>query len=162
MPGDLETVRWTDGPTSNKRPAAPLAVASDLDNHDVVGSNHDGCRLAAVVEFLNEHGAALVNASDLIGGPSASGRALELMADVGRASKVSPGMRRDLAALHRLLSFTEADVQDRKAGGRFAGFRSGSSVIEEIGLLADRLLALLDALDGFEQSTPEALRSAAV
>lgn len=122
-------------------------------------ADHEPVPLAEVCEFLDEHGCALVNASELLRGPAAAGRTLRLIETAAGATRLSRALRREIEAVHRLLS--GADVGDPDGIGtlHFATVAPESPVVEEICLLTDRVRALLDCIDDHEASGDAGRRS---
>lgn len=113
--------------------------------------------LLPVQYFLSEHAAALATAANLLGGPAASGRLFMLVEALRDARRLSRTHRRQLVALHELLSLKHVGEPDRIETGRFAAIDPGAPIVEEICLLADALEQLLRRIAGaaaFEEPGP--------
>ena len=120
-------------------------------------------RICLVRHFVRSHGEALAQAADLLGGPSAEGRARRLAEAAARAPRLSRTLLREIEATHELLSLEDVGDPDGPEGGHFAAIDPNDHMVEEICLLTDQLTALLDELDRLdeEDDVPPAARSAA-
>jgi hypothetical protein len=125
-----------------------LAAGYDVD-HPEFGTP---AYLTAVTEFFGEHHAALVNAAELLGGPAAAERAIRLTEAAGRATRVSRCMRRELVAMHRLLSLANVGDPDLEETARFVAIDPEGPDVEAICLLSDNLLFFLDRLIEIEEA----------
>ena len=119
-------------------------------------------RIELLLRFFAQHSEALAQAADLLGGPAAEGRARRLVEVVGRAPRLSPALRRELAGLHALLSLEGVADLDGVEAACFAAIDPASPLVEEVCLLTDELTCLLDELDRLdEEAALPALRPAA-
>ena len=103
--------------------------------------------LNIVRSFLDEHGAALTNASYLLGGASASGAVFRLIDAVRSARQLTKAHVRHLQRFFALLMLENVGDPDRTETLLFADFAPGSRNVEDICLLADALDDLLMQLD---------------
>ena len=107
-----------------------------------------GCpRIELLRRFFHEHGEALAQAADLLGGPAAEGRARQLAEAAGRTPRLPLVLVREIEVLHRLLSLEDVADPDGVEASYFAAIDPGSREVEDICLLTDELGRLLDALD---------------
>ena len=120
-------------------------------------------RIELLLRFFAQHSEALAQAADLLGGPAAEGRARRLAGAAACAPRLSPALRRELEALHALLSLEDVDDLDGPEAGFFAMIDPAWPVVEDLCLLTDELTALLDAIDRLdaEDDAPPAVRAAA-
>ena len=130
--------------------------------HPVRSPQGDCPRIDLVRRFLGQHSEALAQAADLLGGPQAEGRARRLAGAAAPAPRLSPALRRELEALHALLSLEDVADLDGVEAACFAEIDPASPLVEEVCLLTDELTRLLDELDRLdEEAAPPALRPAA-
>lgn len=99
--------------------------------------------LMPVRDFLCEHGAALASAANLLGGAPASGRVLLLIEALREARRLTRAHRRQLVALHELLTLRHAGDPERIETARFADIDPDAAEVEQICLLAEALETLL-------------------
>ena len=122
----------------------------------------DDARVRLLRRFLAQHGEALAQAADLLGGPAAEGRARRLAEAAGRAPRLSRSLQGELEALHRLLSLEDVADLDGVEMACFAAIDPASRLVEEVCLLTDELTRLLDEFDRLDQeAAPPAMRPAA-
>ena len=131
--------------------------------HRVVPSPQSGDpRIQLLRRFLGRHGEALAQAADLLGGPSAEGRARRLAGAAAHAPRMSRSLQRELEALHRLLALEDVADLDGVEAACFAEIDPASPLVEEVCLLSDELTRLLDELDRLnEEAAPPAAARAA-
>jgi hypothetical protein len=98
-----------------------------------------GGDLAAVCSFLFEQGSALANAARLLGGSAASTRVILLCEAVRDAARLTRAHRRQLVALHKLLTLQHVADQNRIESVLFSEIDPSAHVVEEICWLADSL-----------------------
>ena len=82
---------------------------------------HQGTNLNNVRLFFAMHGAALANASQILGGATAEHRYLRLATDLRDATVLTRHLRNELVALHRLL--TLENVSDPELAERVVSRR---------------------------------------
>ena len=116
--------------------------------HRVVPSPQSGDpRIQLLRRFLGRHGEPLAQGADLLGGPSAEGRARRLVGAAARAPRMSRALLREVEALHALLTLeTVADPEGEEAAF-FAVLDPGSPLVEDLCALTDELAGLLRELD---------------
>ena len=116
--------------------------------HRIAPSFQGGdARIELLARFWAQHGEALAQAADLLGGPAAEGRARRLAEVAAHAPRLSRALLRELEALHALLSLEAVDDLDGPEAGFFYAIDPASPVVEEVCLLTDELTALLEAID---------------
>ena len=104
----------------------------------------------ALARFASARADALLSAAELLGGPKARRRTGRLIQDLEDAPRLTRRLRKELVALHRLLSLQDVEDPDREEAAFFAMIDPASPAVEEICLLTDELTALLEALVGIE------------
>lgn len=110
--------------------------------------------------FLQAHNEPLQNAALLLGGSAALRRTQRLLDDVATQPGLSRRLRRDLAALHALLSLEHVHDPERPEAGCFARIDPEWGGIAEICLLDEALLEHLDHLDAEAAATAAQRRAA--
>lgn len=118
----------------------------NIDREEVSNSRRskEGCLgLAAVREFFDEHGDALINVCDLLGGAAARNRALEIASAMADSNALPCSVERMLADIERLLSAREIDHLDQGRVRLLDIFSEETAVVENISLLTGALSALL-------------------
>ena len=103
--------------------------------------------LDAVQKFFAEHGDELARAAGLLGGDAAKARIRKCGSRLASAVSIDPSTKRDLVALHQLLSLQNVGDPDRIETELFAAIHPASREAEEICLLTDRLSEVLRAHD---------------
>lgn len=95
--------------------------------------------MAVIKGFFQHHGEACQNAALLLGGPPALQRARALIADIAAADRPNRRLRRELAALHALLTLENAADLDRAESHYFSEIDPSSPEVEDICRLSDAL-----------------------
>ncbi len=111
--------------------------------------------LNLVRAHLEEHGAALTNASYLLGGAPASGAVFRLIEAVRDARRLTKAHVRQLQRTLALLMLENVGDPDRTETMLFANLVPGSRSVEEICLLADALDDILTQLNITDAAAPE-------
>ena len=115
--------------------------------HRVVPSPQSGdTRIQLLRWFLTQHGEALAQAADLLGGPRAEGRARRLAGAAARAPRLSPALLRELEALHALLALEHVADPEGEEAAFFAATDPSSPLVEDLCALTDELAGLLREL----------------
>ncbi|MCE6950707.1 hypothetical protein LAZ29_07175 [Cereibacter sphaeroides] len=104
--------------------------------------------------FFDREQVALLAASDLLGGPSWRDRVMRLAARVAEATRATLLLRRELAALQRLLALDAVDDPDGDAAGCFAAINPADPVVHELCRLSEAFSEVLDALDNLNEAPP--------
>lgn len=122
--------------------------------------------LRQVRAFLADHGTDLASKAHVLGGRAASARVFLLTEAVAGALRLTRAQKRQLVALHGLLTLRDVGDPDRIETACFAEIDPASPFVAECCLLADRLGALLAAIAEDNQepasaATPPALDEAA-
>ncbi|WP_099824238.1 hypothetical protein [Oceaniglobus indicus] len=110
--------------------------------------------LQQVRRFLADHGTDLARKAHTLGGAAVSARVFLLIEAVREARRLTRAQRRQLIALHRLLTLQDVGDPDRIETARFAEIDPDSPFVIACCRLSDRLAALLadiatdDAPDG--------------
>lgn len=99
--------------------------------------------LHAVRMFFDEHGEAIANATQTLGGPAASARYFVLAQAVRETLRLTRTQRRQLVDIHRLMTLQNVGDPDRIETQLFAKIHPESPIIDDICLLSDRLQELL-------------------
>ena len=116
--------------------------------HPVVPSPQSGdTRIQLLRWFLTQHGEALAQAADLLGGPRAEGRTRRLVNTAACAPRLSPALLRELQALHRLLALEDVADPEGEEAAFFAAIDPSSPLVEDLCALTDELAGLLRELD---------------
>ncbi len=102
--------------------------------------------LQKVRGFLADHGTDLARKAHTLGGAAASARVFLLIEAVREARRLTRAQRRQLIALHRLLTLQDVGDPDRIETARFAEIDPDSPFVIACCLLADRLSALLSGI----------------
>ena len=129
-----------------------------------VRSSQGGCPCIDLLRrFLAQHGEPLAQAADLLGGPSAEGRARRLAGAAARAPRMSRALRREVEALHALLALENVADPDAEEEAFFAAIDPSSPLVEDLCALTDELAGLLRELDRLaeEEGASSAERPAA-
>lgn len=131
-----------------------------FDHLPLTNAGSSACHaLDRLADFLGDHGDALVEAAELLGGTPAWPRCIRLRGRVRKATRVDPGLLRELRALHRLLTLEAVDDLDSEEAGRFAMIDPADPVVHGLCALAD---ALGDLLAEIEMAAKrQSIRSAA-
>ncbi len=98
-------------------------------------------------EFATLHCEALQNAALLLGCKPALRRTQALLDDISEAPRLTNRIRRELAALHALLSLQHVHDPDRIESACFADIDPVSTVVEDLCLLAETLQDVLIRAD---------------
>jgi hypothetical protein len=99
--------------------------------------------LHAVRMFFDEHGEAIANATQTLGGPAASARYFVLAQAVRETLRLTRTQRRQLVDIHRLLTLRDVGAPEHLETALFAAIHPDSPIVDEICLLSDRLQELL-------------------
>ncbi|MGR3510107.1 MAG: hypothetical protein ACU0FF_12520 [Sulfitobacter sp.] len=108
-------------------------------------SRHTPLDLARCLFFF--HGQDLADAAARLGGPHCEERVVSCALEIETASQMNHRIRRELAALHRLLSLEDVGHPERLETVLFTGLDLANSEVEEICLLTDLLAELLSQID---------------
>jgi hypothetical protein len=108
-------------------------------------------QLAAVCAHFGEHGAALCNAAELIGGEAGTARVLRLVSDLRGATRLDRSARRRLVDLHRFLSLDPVVEGPEPDLSAWVLLDPDSLEVEQICLLADRLYDLLIEIGALDE-----------
>lgn len=103
--------------------------------------------LDLVRRFFFDHGHELAMAASLLGGIAAEARVVSCAVHLETAARIDGRMKRDIAAMHRLLSLTNVGDPDNVETERFSALHPASAEVEMICLLTDRLTDLLREID---------------
>jgi hypothetical protein len=103
--------------------------------------------LARVRCFFFDHGHDLAQAAGLLGGPAAEARVLSCAIDLDTKGRIDHRVRRNLAALHRLLALDNVGDPDVLETALFSTLHPSSVEVETICLLTDMLADLLRDID---------------
>jgi hypothetical protein len=124
---------------------------------DTLTSLPTNTALEAAQGLFLEHGHGLTEAAGFISGPSAEARVVALGRCLAEASRMTDRLRRDLAALHRLLSLEEVPghVDEILV---LSDADLASPRIADICLLTDRLGDILETIAGPTMLLPPASR----
>lgn len=106
--------------------------------------------LCAANRFMQEHAEAVQNASLLLGGIRALSRAQTLLDDLRTGTVFTRRMKREMKALHDLLTLQHVPDPDREECGYFADIDPADPAVEEICLLSEGLLGILMQTDAEE------------
>lgn len=106
-------------------------------------SQADACKLCKVREFLAEHGDALENATERLGGPKRALRWRAFLGEIAGASQLTSRHCSALVDMHRLLSLDGVEIPDSEQSARFAAIDPMDPVVHHLCLLADTLGRLL-------------------
>jgi hypothetical protein len=99
--------------------------------------------LHAVRMFFDEHGEAIANATQTLGGPAASARYFVLAQAVRETLRLTRTQRRQLVDIHRLLTLQNVGDPDCIETRLFAEIHPESPLVGELCLLSDTLKGLL-------------------
>lgn len=102
--------------------------------------------LDAVRQFILDHGHELAEAGRLLVGAGAEARVIACIVRLETAISIDSRMRRDLAAIHRLLALQDVGHPDNIETALFSQIDPASRDVETICLLTDRLETLIEAI----------------
>ncbi|SHF00950.1 hypothetical protein SAMN05444279_11411 [Ruegeria intermedia] len=88
-------------------------------------------------DFFNLHNEAIQNAALLLGSRPALRRNQALLDDIAAAPRLNNRLRRELAALHALLTLKHAHDPDRIEAACFAEIDPASPIVEDLCLLTE-------------------------
>lgn len=126
---------------------------------DTLPSAPQDTALEAVRGLFCEHGHALAEAAGFVGGPSSEARVFDFGRRLTRATRMTDRFRRDLVALHRILSLEESCAVDAEILV-LSGIDLTSPQIADICLLTDRLGDLSETIAAPPMLLPPAGRPA--
>lgn len=106
----------------------------------------DESELCTVREFLAEHGDALENAAERLGGARRALRWRAFIGEIAAARHLTAGHCSALVDMHRLLSLDGVEIPDSEQSARFATIDPTDPVVHYLCLLADTLGRLLDEI----------------
>ncbi len=106
---------------------------------------HDSLR--ELREFAARHGEVLQNAALLLGCKPALRRTQALLDDLTEAPRLTNRIRRELAALHALLSLQHVHDPERIEAACFADIDPASPIVEDLCLLSETLQDVLIRAD---------------
>ncbi|NIZ62346.1 hypothetical protein DL239_15340 [Sedimentitalea sp. CY04] len=109
--------------------------------------NRQNADLRAANRFMQSNLEAVQNASLLLGGPKALNRTHELLDDLRSGTALKRRLKREMGALHDLLTLQNVADQEREECGFFADIDPTDPAIEEICFLSDGLLGILTQTD---------------
>lgn len=115
-------------------------------------NRHQG-PLSLALRFAEDHREALLNASELLGGPGAGRRCARLLDDLREATTLTRRLRLGLVDLHRLLVLDRVDDLESVEAKCFAEMSPEDPRVHDICLLADRLHDLLRAIVSLDAET---------
>lgn len=121
--------------------------------HLNIDQNRHQSPLGLALRFAEDHRDALLNASELLGGPGAERRCMKLLDDLREAKTLTRRLRAELVDLHRLLVLDRIDDLESVEAACFAEMSPADSRVHDICLLADRLHDLLRAIVDLDDAT---------
>lgn len=108
--------------------------------------------LAIAVEFFDAHGASLLHAAELLGGPVAKGHLCNVI-DGLRNRRVGPRqLLREVRRLSALLHLDHAADPEREESGFFAMIDPCDLVVDDLCRLAEAVDSFCEALAAFQEA----------